>query len=489
LFRAGEKPRYILFMNTTIKILIVEHDAVDLDLLHQELKAGKIIYVSEVVQNEADYVHALKKFIPDIILSDFTLPSFDGLAAFKIKEKIAPNTPFILVSGTIGEEKSVELIKSGVTDYALKDKLFTLTPKIHRALKESKERKLKNKTNQDLIQSEEKYRILVEQAFDGIIVYSDNGSILDCNHPACDYIGYTKKELKNLTIQDLFFEEDLLARPLYFETLETGQPSLDYRKLKKKDGSFLEMEIITKMMPDGNLVAIARDITEKMKAEETLRRMEHEISNQKIQEQKKITRAIITSQEKERNYIGQELHDNVNQILASTKMHLGMAAGGNEAMRELVKYPMELIDSTIREIRLLSSHQVTPLKNVALQELVQSQLDKLRENTGIQPKLVYSMSDRLIDDELKLNIYRIIQEQINNIVKYAEAKNTSVSIQADEKLMSVTIKDDGKGFDVKKKRKGIGISNMMNRVESFNGNMVVDSSPGKGCKIEVTIPY
>src|SRR5258705_11426002 len=125
-------------MKTDIKILIAEHDPHDLELLHHELKKSGIKYVSEAVQNERDYIYALVNFIPDIILSDYTFPSFNGPAAFKIREQIAPETPFIFVSGTIGEEKSIELIKNGVTDYALKDKLFTLHLKFIRALQESK---------------------------------------------------------------------------------------------------------------------------------------------------------------------------------------------------------------------------------------------------------------------------------------------------------------------------------------------------------------
>ena len=112
-------------MNPKIKILIAEHDPIDLELLHHELKKGGIDYVSEVVQNEPGYLKSLKSFMPDIILCDYNFPLFDGLTAFKIREKVAPDTPFIFVSGTIGEEKSIELIRNGVTDYALKDKLFT----------------------------------------------------------------------------------------------------------------------------------------------------------------------------------------------------------------------------------------------------------------------------------------------------------------------------------------------------------------------------
>jgi len=120
-----------------IKVLIVEHNPADIELLAYELKKDGLPYLSLVVKNEADYVAALTTFVPDIILSDFSIPSFDGATAFKIKEAIAPSIPFILVTGTLGEEVAVAFIKDGVTDYVLKDKLYTLLPKVKRALMEA----------------------------------------------------------------------------------------------------------------------------------------------------------------------------------------------------------------------------------------------------------------------------------------------------------------------------------------------------------------
>lgn len=233
----------------------------------------------------------------------------------------------------------------------------------------------------------------------------------------------------------------------------------------------------------------SRDITQRKKTEKALLEMEQQILSQKIQEQKKISRAIIKAQEKEKNHIGQELHDNISQILVSTKLFLFATGHNNEAMKELIKYPLELIDNSIQEIRSLSSRQVTPLKNINLKELVQTQLNRLTENTEIKTTFVCHMVKRNIDDDLKLNIYRIIQEQTNNIMKYAKPKHVNISIESDQKNLRIVTVDDGKGFDVKSKRKGIGISNMFNRIESFNGEMTIESSPGKGCKTHITIPY
>jgi len=122
-----------------IKILILEDDTNDVELLKRELNQSALIFIAEVVHTLETFESALNEFIPDIILSDYALPSFDGLTAFHIKLQKYPYIPFIIISGTIGEENAVELIKMGITDYVLKDKIFSVIPKIVRALKETDE--------------------------------------------------------------------------------------------------------------------------------------------------------------------------------------------------------------------------------------------------------------------------------------------------------------------------------------------------------------
>jgi signal transduction histidine kinase len=120
--------------------------------------------------------------------------------------------------------------------------------------------------------------------------------------------------------------------------------------------------------------------------------------------------------------------------------------------------------------------------------MVRDLLDTFSQNANIVTGFNYSLPSLVLNDDLKLNIYRIIQEQINNIVKYARAKNVNISIIEDNKILNITIKDDGVGFNVDDKRKGIGISNMMHRIESYNGAIEVISSPGNGCTIDIKIP-
>jgi PAS domain S-box-containing protein len=231
----------------------------------------------------------------------------------------------------------------------------------------------------------------------------------------------------------------------------------------------------------GLMMAIS-DITEK-------KLLEQEILDQKIQEQKMVTRAILIGEEKERNKIGQELHDNINQILAGTKLYLGMARKAKENREEIINESMALIDSAIEEIRTFSRGKVTPMKKVNLEELLRLLIEAVADSTAIRTNFVFKGNGQFIEDDLKLNIYRIIQEQLNNILKHALAKNISIVVDTGAEFIHVVVKDDGKGFDVNGKKKGIGLSNMINRVESFNGTIAIESSPGNGCSTELYIPF
>ncbi len=137
-------------MVAKLKILIIEDNPDDADLLQRELKKSGLDFIAEIVQTRVGYQQALDHFNPAIILSDYSLPSFDAISAFKMKQAQSPNVPFIIVSGIIGEENVVDLIKDGVTDYVYKGKLFTISNKINRALNDTAIRNDKKNTDEKL---------------------------------------------------------------------------------------------------------------------------------------------------------------------------------------------------------------------------------------------------------------------------------------------------------------------------------------------------
>jgi DNA-binding NarL/FixJ family response regulator len=123
--------------------------------MKDELVEAGMVFSPRCVKDKKSYLKALKEFSPDVILSDYSLPSFDGLSAMKLAGKICPDVPFIFVSGALGEETAIELLKQGATDYVLKNRLSRLAPAVSRALREIKERKERKMAEEALKKREE----------------------------------------------------------------------------------------------------------------------------------------------------------------------------------------------------------------------------------------------------------------------------------------------------------------------------------------------
>lgn len=236
------------------------------------------------------------------------------------------------------------------------------------------------------------------------------------------------------------------------------------------------------------IYGIIQDVTEATTAAENLRSLEQQMLVQKLEEQKKIARAIIIGQEKERRYIGQELHDNVCQMLVGVKLHLGTSGVKNPEVKKVIEYPIELLDKSIGEIRDLSHRLVTPLKNINLEELVRELLYNLNASTSLQLNFSIDVQQQFYHDDLMLNVYRIIQEQIANVLKHAAASSFTLHIVGGSEELDVYMADDGNGFDPATKTNGIGLANIRHRIESYNGKLYLESAPGKGTKLHFTIP-
>jgi PAS domain S-box-containing protein len=342
------------------------------------------------------------------------------------------------------------------------------------------------------IKNEKKLSDSIINSLPGLFyLFNEKGKFLRWNKNVETVSGYSYEELASMHPLDLYKEDEkeLIAKKIK-EVFEKGRAEIEahlYTKNKEKIPYYFT-GWVTDIEGNNCLIGTGIDITQLTKAKEALHQMEQEVMEQKVLEQKKISRAIINTQEKERNYIGRELHDNVNQLLASTRLYLGLASKDNEKAKELIKYPMELLDSAIEEIRSLTHKHVAPLQNMDIEQSVTGLMNLLKKSTGIQTKFEYNLKCEISDD-LKVNIYRILQEGVSNIIRHAKATKASVLVKDHEDKVIIEIKDNGKGFDVNQKREGIGLSNITNRINSFNGDLSIESSTGKGCSIKIQIPY
>lgn len=303
--------------------------------------------------------------------------------------------------------------------------------------------------------------------------------------------GYSSKEIGSIHALDLFHgEEKELLWQRIIDVFEKGESEVETNlltKARQKIPYYLNGRLIKRNGVE-LLIGLGVDMTEIKKTEKAMHQMEEQILFQKVQQQKKISRAIIKTQEAERNHIGAELHDNVNQLLAGAKLYMSIARKKNEEIKEAIQYPMELLENAIDEIRTLTAKHVTPLKDMDLEQMVLSLVDKVKKTTEIKTFLSYNVTHLSIPPDLKINIYRIIQELTNNIIKHSACKKTEIILKSDEESIHISVKDNGKGFSLNDIKEGIGLSNITNRVDTFNGDIDIVSEPGKGCSTLIKLP-
>jgi signal transduction histidine kinase len=229
--------------------------------------------------------------------------------------------------------------------------------------------------------------------------------------------------------------------------------------------------------------AIQSDITDR----KTLQLQLHEELHKRRQ---MITFAVIKAQDKEREMVSRELHDNINQVLTSAKLYIELGLSSNDRKEEILSKSMRLIQRSIDEIRNISKRLSDPsLLHCQLKDSAAELIDTVRTTGKISVSLdVSGIENLIVDREVHLAAYRILQEQLTNILKHSGAHSVKVVFDYIDGDLVLKVTDDGIGFDAKKKRSGIGLTNMVTRAESLNGLMTINSAPGLGCVIIARLP-
>lgn len=209
------------------------------------------------------------------------------------------------------------------------------------------------------------------------------------------------------------------------------------------------------------------------------------------EEEIRLAKATIEAQENERNYIGRELHDNINQILAGTQMYLEATKNKKpESIQAFIEKAQKNIQIAINETRKLS-HRLAPVtvEGCSLKTLIFNLLQNVNVNDQFQIDFRFDeFGTDKINTDTQENLYRILQEQVNNIIKYSKANLIQVSVKVSDKSIIMRISDNGQGFNTRLTRDGIGLSNMKKRAEICSGNFTLNSAIGRGCEILVEIP-
>jgi len=330
-----------------------------------------------------------------------------------------------------------------------------------------------------LIQSEEKFRGLVEQSLVGVYIMQEEKFVYV--NPGFEKImGYSIDELKETSFNQWIYEEDIKKiKENYLSRVSGEKPTDQYTfRAVRRNGALLYIEAIVSKIIYGNRPAVIGTIVD---------------ITDHVEEEKRIGKAVNDAQEKERMQIGMELHDNVKQIMAASMINLDFLKNrldDQKATKEILDKVIGYIREAMDELRKLS-HQLAPSidPTIPLEEKIEILVNTM--NAANTLKVYYRLDEfeQPVSNDVQLTLYRILQEQFNNILKYAKASTVFISVKHYRDNIQLSIKDDGEGFNLIAKKNGIGFENIKRRVEALDGQVRIFSAPGDGCEVSVQIPF
>lgn len=265
-------------MKQELRILMVEDIPTDAELIEHELRKEGIAFTSQRVETQDELILALKEFSPDIILSDYNLPDFNGMDVLEVVRRDYPDVPVVMVTGALSDIEAVELIHAGARDYVLKDRLARLAPAVQRALTAEHVARARKIAEKALLESEAKFRALVESTSDWIWEVDGNGKYTYSSPQVYDLLGYHAEEVLGKSPLDFMAADDarryseqisaITMQRKHFHLLENANLHKDGRVV------FLESSGTPMIDSQGDLIGyrgINRDITERKEAEKERR--------------------------------------------------------------------------------------------------------------------------------------------------------------------------------------------------------------------------
>ncbi|RPD44445.1 PAS domain-containing sensor histidine kinase [Paracnuella aquatica] len=347
--------------------------------------------------------------------------------------------------------------------------------------------------------SEERFRTLVRDLQVGVLLLNATGSIMVANAAMGRILGQPYESLTNKCAWDVVprvIDEEgnelpKERRPVH-QSMVLKAPihhQVNGYWIEEQDAyRWLHINTDPVLDDEGNLQCLLcsfTDITEQKK-------LNQKLLDEKMAQQRRVARATLHGQERERREIGKELHDNIGQQLTTIKLYLEMASTAPDmaAAQDMVAHALHYVSGSINEVRQISRMLVPhSLQDLGLTESVAELCSTIQRTGNLSVSFRhegYAKND--LDEQKKLAVYRIIQEQLTNTIRHAAANAVHVSLTRRHDEVHLEIVDDGVGFDPKTVRRGLGLSNIRNRAELFGGSIQLTSAPGQGCRLKVRVP-
>ncbi|MCP6760522.1 MAG: ATP-binding protein [Fischerella sp. CENA71] len=476
-----------------MRILLLEDSWADAELIGAALAKSKINCELVRVETRADFIEALKTETLDLILADYALPSFDGFSALELARAICPEVPFIIISGILGEERAIETLKSGATDYVLKQRLERLVPAVERALREAEERKLLKQAEAELRKSEELFRTSVETILDCFGIYSairdKSGKITDfridyVNAAACENHQFTQEEQLGKCLCELMpihqtsglFTEycrvvetgESLVKELLLE--DGGQNKSKVKSQKSKlgregqggQGEWLinnnqqsttnkqtAYDIRAVKFGDG-VVVTWRDTTERRQVEEERKQLirQEQAAREEAEKANRLKDEFLA-------VVSHELRTPLNsmlgwaQILKNRKLNEAIATKALETIERNAKQQKKLIEDILDVSMIIQDKLRLELQPLYLVPIVHAAIEDIQPQAQAKSIQIESMLSPFISPVMgdAERLQQIVSNLLSNAIKFTPPTGqVQVWLEQIDSLAQITVTDTGQGI-------------------------------------------
>lgn len=493
-------------MANKIRILHLEDNDFDSELLISTLSGEGLNFYVQRVSHKNEFIEEVTNNRYDLIISDNSLPDFDGIEALRQAKRIQPLTPFIFLSGTLQEDIAIEAMRWGASDYVLKDKPSKLGLTVKRVLSEYERKRELDLANKKIQESEEKYRLITENSADAIFVVNQQGEYVYVNPEATKLLGYSKEEFLQMTILNVT-PPDMINNFLnLFQKVITDKRAFYELELLKKDGSLLPVDVNAVILPNGFIYGSCRDISIRKMAENEIIK-----AKEKAEEMNRIKSYFLSN-------MSHELRTPMIAIIGYADLlseeiveleHKKMLDGIVEGATRLLSTFQNILELS----RFESSTSNLKTSVVALQDIIEECLDplfKIAARKNLYLKTVMPSNKILVDIEPGMFKNAVFQ-LVDNGIKFTKNGGVVVqvsSIRKDNHIRAlIEITDSGVGIkpeDIKKifgefrqaseglnrSYEGLGVGlHLVNKIiELINGEISVSSQVGKGTSITISLP-
>jgi PAS domain S-box-containing protein len=467
-------------MNEAINILCLEDSEKDAEIIRELVIDAGYELTMDCTKVEKEFVSFLRSNEYNIILADFRLPGFDGFAALKWSVEICPNVPFICISGTIGEEIAVELLKKGATDYIMKDKLIRLPSAMHRALMDAKEKEARQRAEKALTDSELRYRRLFEAARDGILILdAETGMVVDVNPFLIEMLGFSREQFLYKRIWEQVFCKYIFPDQASFEELrEKKYIRYDDKPMETIDRRRIEVEFVGNVyevdshkVMQCNICDISqRKLAEKelfsLNAQLELRVLERtsslELANKELESFSYSVSHDLRAPLRAINGYAKILQEDTVGKLDEDGMHsLNAIMNNSKKMGALIEDLLAFSRLGRNEIKTSEINMTVLVKSVREEEI--------HRNTKEVAFKIFELLPAKGQQEL---IKQVWVNLISNAIKFSKYKpkpNIEIGSYLKGNLVVYYIKDNGAGFDMQYYNKLFGVFQRLHTQGEFEG--------------------